>query len=354
MTDQQSQNEIRSRPCQDCYVCGAFGNPLYHGLRDRLFGAPGEWNLKKCPNPECGLIWLDPMPLEEDIGKAYHNYYTHQELGLGSWLASSDTWLARVYRTVREGYLAREYGYNENPLPNWKKLLGLLGYAYPGLRAYLDLSVMYLSSQSGGRLLDVGCGSGRTLESMQDLGWRAEGVDLDPVAVHNARHKGLEVRLGTLEAQKYPDRHFDAVTMSHLIEHVHDPLQLLRECYRVLKPGGQLVVVTPNSESWGHKRFRDSWRELDPPRHLHIFKSSSLRRLVEKAGFKKLRVSTGIRVADKVFIGSRSIRRTGQHDMGAPPPLATQAWGQGMQLAEWAILRMKPNAGEEITLVVEK
>jgi hypothetical protein len=66
-----------SVPCPNCYLCGTGGEPLYEGLKDRLFNAPGEWNLKRCPNPECGLLWLDPMPLEEDIGMAYETYFTH-------------------------------------------------------------------------------------------------------------------------------------------------------------------------------------------------------------------------------------------------------------------------------------
>src|SRR5208283_2932444 len=76
-----SPREIRSFPCPKCYLCGADGEPLYAGLRDRLFNAPGEWGLKRCPNSECGLVWLDPMPLEEDIGIAYESYFTHPAPG---------------------------------------------------------------------------------------------------------------------------------------------------------------------------------------------------------------------------------------------------------------------------------
>ena len=73
------KQEIQTRPCPDCYICGTKGQPLCQGLEDRLFGALGRWNLKSCPNPDCGLVWLDPMPIEEDIGNAYETYYTHIE-----------------------------------------------------------------------------------------------------------------------------------------------------------------------------------------------------------------------------------------------------------------------------------
>src|SRR5438105_3101279 len=70
-------DEIRVRPQPECYVCGARGQQQYRDLRDRINHAPGVWNLSRCPNPKCGLLWLDPMPSEEDIGKAYTTYFTH-------------------------------------------------------------------------------------------------------------------------------------------------------------------------------------------------------------------------------------------------------------------------------------
>src|ERR1035438_3992113 len=76
---EETDCEIAARGCAACYVCGAIGQFFYSNLRDVTFGAGGEWSLKQCPNPECGgMAWLDPMPLEEDVYKAYQTYYTHQ------------------------------------------------------------------------------------------------------------------------------------------------------------------------------------------------------------------------------------------------------------------------------------
>ncbi len=71
---------IRTRPCPNCYLCGEPGELLYDNLEDRLFDAPGKWTLRRCASQDCGLVWLDPMPLEKEISKAYSKYYTHDDL----------------------------------------------------------------------------------------------------------------------------------------------------------------------------------------------------------------------------------------------------------------------------------
>jgi hypothetical protein len=75
----QSDNKIRTYSIKNCYICGSQGELLYQDLKDRIFSAPGKWNFLKCPNFECGLMWLDPMPLKEDIFRAYQNYFTHKD-----------------------------------------------------------------------------------------------------------------------------------------------------------------------------------------------------------------------------------------------------------------------------------
>jgi len=133
-------------------------------------------------------------------------------------------------------------------------------------------------------LLDVGCGSGDFLEKVRLAGWDVSGVDVDDKAVSNARKKGLNIRHGDIGACR--ETNFDAITLSHVIEHVHDPLALLRGAHARLKPGGCLYIETPNLESVGHRRFGRNWRGLEPPRHLVILSSGSLRLLLAAAGFK--------------------------------------------------------------------
>ncbi len=273
--------EFLVQPTPDCPVCGVSGLTLYHGLRDRLYDTPGRWNLKRC---WCGHVWLDPMPRETEITHADENYYTHHD-------PSAPSPLQRVYRTLlRLTPLHRE-------------------------RARLNL--MYLNHVQPGCLLEVGCGAGDRLAQFRDRGWQVEGVEIDPTAATRARKRfGLKIH-GAL-----PAGDFDAVIMNHVIEHVPDPVTLLADCRRLLKPRGTLTATTPNIDSRGHRRFGASWMALDPPRHLHLFSVNSLRAVTRKAGFMQVQVwTTGARA---VGIGLRSlaIPRDGRYNLRVRPRLA--------------------------------
>ena len=348
--DMQVDKTIRTAPCPHCYVCGSPGHMLYDGLKDRLFDASGSWNLRACANDKCGLVWLDPMPVEQDLHKAYQTYYTHTDHAVRQLSMAR-----RLVRNIGEGYLSRRYGYNNERLPRWYWNVGGLMHLHPGAMANLDFSVFYLPAKSGGRLLEVGFGSGEMLRSMQGRGWQVEGVDVDPDAVKNATKKGLQVHLGKLEDLRLPSNCYDAIAMSHVIEHVPEPLNLLRECHRLLKPGGTLVAITPNIRSWGHRLYASDWLALDPPRHLHLFSAESLTELAERSGIRIGRLTTTVRDANGLFIASDSIRRTGSYQMGSvAKSRLTYYWARALLHAEWLLMKFRPGFGEELVLIGSK
>jgi len=334
---------IRSTEKPGCYLCGAEGLTLYANLPDRLGGTPGLWNLKKCPNSACGLIWLDPMPLPEDIGKAYANYYTHA--------APSDKNKTRnLKRVLMDAYLAQNLGYPATKSA-WQKAAGLSLSAFPWIRNGISRSVAWLPFKPGGRLLDVGCGSGAFLLSMRRLGWQVEGVEVDAAAVAQARSQGLVVRCGFLEEHFYPDGTFDAITLMHVIEHVHTPIELLIECFRLLKKGGRLVITTPNCDSWAHKIFRENWQDLDPPRHLYLFSPKSMRLLAEKARSNQLIIRTNIGKASAIYLTSKSLEHTGVLIRTTPNPLIPRIESKIFSIVEHWRLKQDPSVGEELILI---
>jgi len=154
-------------------------------------------------------------------------------------------------RSMANGYRNWKYGTNLKPA----NPLGIpLALAFPAARQMLDQSFRNLHRPGRGeRLLDVGFGSGEFLEYAKTAGWEVAGVDPDPVSVESAVQRGLNVRHGGVEAYADMPESFDVITMSHVIEHVHDPHETLKTIYRLLKPGGFLWLTTPNIQSLGHK-----------------------------------------------------------------------------------------------------
>jgi GT2 family glycosyltransferase/SAM-dependent methyltransferase len=289
------------------------------------------------------------MPVEEDISKAYPaTYYTHaSELGKGL--------PRRLYDAIGDGYLQRRYGYRHGVGSRWLRYLSLLSWLYPAADPEFGVTAMYLPArQDGARLLDVGCGSGESLARMQRLGWDVQGVDVDPSAVATARAIGVPVHLGDLASARYPDNTFDAIHVSHVVEHVHDPVGLLRECRRILKVGGTLVVLTPNVDSWGHRRFGRAWHGLDAPRHLMLFRRETLAQVASAAGLQVRRLTTTSRGATSAWLRSNQLRRGGPITLaeitGARPWLSALPY----QSAEQWLLRFKPEIGEELCLIASK
>lgn len=214
---------------------------------------------------------------------------------------------------------------------------------------------MYLRGEQTGKLLEIGCGSGTFLAGMQQLGWQVEGIDIDAQAVAIARNKySVAVRKGSLTEQKYPTGTFDAVVMCHVIEHVPDPRTLLSECRRILAPGGNLVITTPNSQSLGHRRFQSAWVCLDPPRHLHIFSLNSLRTIVTDSGLIPKTLCSTTRWAQGVWTLSSYIRRDGATQMGRKGNWHMKLRSALFRSMQSFALHLDKVAGEELLLIAKK
>jgi SAM-dependent methyltransferase len=213
------------------------------------------------------------------------------------------------------------------------------------------MGTMLLDGQNKGKLLEVGCGSGRFLSRMRKAGWEVQGVELDPVAAELAREQfALPVFAGTLPEANFPEGSFDAVVLSHVIEHVYDPVGLLKECRRVLKPGGRLTIVTPNVRSRGHQAFREHWSELDPPRHLNLFSIDTMRACGEHAGLQIEVLRTSERRAWWVWEASRALKRKGTFSNRDLTWLVSLR-GLASQVREGLARRVRAEAGEELLLL---
>lgn len=342
--------KVRTERRPVCGVCGApSARVRYANMTDRLFSAGGQWNMVECANPDCGVLWLDPAPVAEDLPLLYSHYYTHE--GEPPRRRSR---LNELFRRAEGAYLAEQYGYGEVRGTALARLQAALMYLRPSRRAALDFDVFYLRAQPGARLLEIGCGSGAMLRRMQDRGWQVEGVDFDPQAVAQAKGLGLQVRMGDTLKMSLPAATYDAVVMSHVIEHVPDARALLSECTRLLRPGGRIVIVTPNVKAISHWLFGRHWRGLEPPRHLQLFAGAPLRRLCQDAGLEIETSRCTARSARGIFAASAELMLAGRRRsiQGLVPVISVGAalW----QLLEFAVLTFAPGLGDEIVCIGRK
>jgi len=328
-----------------CPVCQAEQREmLFDNLFDNTFDcAPGRWTLWRCR--ACRSAYLDPRPTPETIKQAYESYYTHASAGQADQAQTS--LIRRIRQRLLNGYSNVRYGTRLTPA---YPLLGrLYGALFPRRRKACDSNFRFLPKGEPGRtLLDVGSGSGDFLALAATAGWQAMGVDFDPVAVEQARSHGFEVREGGIDAAEGMHAHFDAITMSHVIEHVHDPAHVLQTAFDLLKPGGTLFLETPNAESLGLELYGPSWRGLEAPRHLTLFTGPSMQALLERIGFAAVQPIYRREVSKSIFRISKEIAIKS----GGNPPASTRLNWRERLFCYLPLLN--PRRNEFITVMARK
>jgi SAM-dependent methyltransferase len=233
----------------DCLLCGGQRWTPVLEAPDRAPGGTGLWfAVVQCL--DCGLCFTNPRPSAASIGQFYPVGYAPHHL-------------PRPGKRTRARRPPR--------LPPWARPRGVR---------------RSLAWHGEGRLLDFGCGGGSFLQRMHRQGWQVTGLDVSPEAVRRVRNGlGLPALLGTLPHPELPPESFDIITMWHSLEHVHRPMAVLEEAYRLLAPGGKLVVAVPNIDSLAFRWFGASWYGLDLPRHLTHFAPWSLEMMLQNVGF---------------------------------------------------------------------
>lgn len=336
MTVAANSDETRTETVLACLLCGTTGRRKHSQVRDHFFLSPGAWDYSVCES--CGLVWLGPRPTPDEIGRFYEGtYYTHTDADSGGNGRRGN---------LRRGLLATVPGYERLAPRRWRSA-GYLLRLFPGFRDKALIGVMALTGQARGKLLDVGCGSGEFLALMNSAGWDVAGVEPDPDAAAVAKRRGIDVTNGTLQSASFPSQAFDAVTAAHVLEHVYDPVDLLAECRRVLKPDGRLTVVTPNAGSLAHRWFGKDWFGLEPPRHLHLFTLHALEHCARRAGLEVLQLRTSAQSAAFMWSTSRAIRSNRE----TPSLSMSKLPGMPFHVLEALARHFDKSAGEEILLV---
>lgn len=139
---------------------------------------------------------------------------------------------------------------------------------------------------SNGKILDVGCGTGAFLHTMKQAGWEVEGLEPDDTASEIAFEKHGIVTQNPEKLFQLPTGQYDAITMWHVLEHVHDLQGYCATLKKLLKPNGVFFVAVPNYTSYDAQKYGPYWAAYDVPRHLYHFSPKSMNNLMQQHEMK--------------------------------------------------------------------
>jgi len=218
-------------------------------VRDWLSNDEMLFSYAKCP--ACTLVYLKKRPLEKDIASYYKN----------------------DYQPYRSKYNALVEKYIE-----WRT----------------DQEIRHIKKFSPGakKILELGSSWGKYILDLKERGgFDVVGVDISKEMSDIGKSHGLDIKVGTLIDQKFQDKSFDIVVGNHVIEHLYNPRETIREISRILKDEGLLILRTPNIASPEKYFFGKYWLPYEAPRHIFLFSDHTIRQLLEGAGFGVLKIT---------------------------------------------------------------
>lgn len=232
----------------NCPVCGQ--KNISFSLFAKDFTVTEEsFEIWTCKN--CTLRFTQNIPNQSEIGRYYQseNYISHSDNDKGM--------INTLYHAVRRRTLVR------------KKNL-----------------VSHFTGKKQGYILDVGAGTGAFLNTMQQAHWKITGVEPDEFARKQSESIYSIQTLSPQELYNMHGRSFDAITLWHVLEHVHDLHMYLSQFDNLLKKDGKLFIAVPNYTSYDAQYYRSYWAAYDVPRHLYHFSPQSMKTLLSIHGFQ--------------------------------------------------------------------
>ena len=232
-----------------CPVCNSADiNPLLT-VKDHSVSKE-EFVVWQCGN--CTLRFTQDVPDEDSIAPYYQSqdYISHSNTDKGV--------LNKLYQRVRKLTLEQ--------------------------KAKLIIS----HTRPKGRMLDIGAGIGAFLSVMKEKGWDVKGIEPDVIARKNASELfGLELSEPS-ELALLPANHYDAITLWHVLEHVHQLHDYMEQLKNLLTKEGKIFIAVPNYTSADATAYRNFWAAYDVPRHLYHFSPKAIENLVNQHGLRLL------------------------------------------------------------------
>lgn len=240
----------------DCKICGSRSVIFLKDVFDDRHGYPGRFDIYRCG--ECGFCQTLPEIPADRIGEIYSKYYPRKAL------IDVETVKNRPVR-----------------LPSGKErwLKGTNNSAHYHIKA-------------GSRVLDIGCGDCSSILEINAMGAEGYGIEPDTNIKPLVDALGLNVHVGLFDDIPFPERFFDYITLSQVLEHIHDPVALLSALRRVLKKDGEVIIGVPNVDSRLRKKYAGRWLNWHVPYHINHFSRKSLEVLARRSGYRVKRTQT--------------------------------------------------------------
>ena len=232
-----------------CPWCGSENAQLHIELKD-LFLTQEPFKILECK--DCGLLYTTPRPNKDEIGKYYKSdeYYSHQE--------NKEGFIPKVYEKVKSINLKNKY-------------------------------TIATEKTRKGKILDIGCGVGDFLHTMEQHGWKGTGVEPSEEAKAIAKKRIKAQLLSSEEQENLTEGSFDVITMWHVLEHVDALRWQIQQLYRLCKPGGRIIIALPNYKSYDGQYYKAAWAAYDVPRHLNHFNEETIIKIFEKSHLKHIK-----------------------------------------------------------------
>jgi 2-polyprenyl-3-methyl-5-hydroxy-6-metoxy-1,4-benzoquinol methylase len=230
-----------------CPICASSDLIPVFDVKDHTVSKE-SFPISKCNN--CTLRFTQNAPGENEIGRYYksEDYISHSNTSKGM--------INNLYQSVRKRTLKKK-----------RKL------------------IESITGVEKGRLLDIGSGTGAFVNEMKQHGWDCTGLEPDSDARKVAKIQN-ELELGDMsEFPKLPAKNYHAITLWHVLEHVHALDPYLQQLSKLLIDSGRLFIAVPNYTSMDASIYKEFWAAYDVPRHLWHFSPASMKELLEKNGF---------------------------------------------------------------------